>query len=77
MAIKLVWTPKVRADLRKIYVDIARQQSAAADRYFGQFRRKVNLLIEQPRLGARHPEISPAARMLVQSPYVILYSGYG
>jgi toxin ParE1/3/4 len=32
MATKLVWTPKARADLRKIYADIARQQPAAADR---------------------------------------------
>ena len=31
------------------------------------------MLIEHPRLGERHPEIFPSARMLVEAPYIILY----
>ncbi|SFM96927.1 hypothetical protein SAMN05192571_110117 [Pleomorphomonas diazotrophica] len=34
---------------------------------------KAKLLIDQPRLGVRRPEIHPAARMLVESPFVLLY----
>ena len=73
MAAKLVWSPKARLDIKKIYVEIAREQPDAAERYFQNFRHKASLLIEQPRLGARHPEIGASARMLVETPYVILY----
>ncbi len=73
MAAKLIWSPKARLDLKKIYVDIAREQPEAAERYFHSFRHKASLLIEQPRLGPRHLEISASARILVEAPYVILY----
>ncbi|MBA1348326.1 type II toxin-antitoxin system RelE/ParE family toxin [Rhizobium leguminosarum bv. viciae] len=73
MPAKLIWTPAARAGAKKIYVDIAREQPQAAERYFQRFRIKATSLIEQPRLGQRHPEIHPAARMLVEAPYVILY----
>lgn len=34
---------------------------------------KAKLLIDQPRLGVRRPEIHPATRMLIESPFVLLY----
>jgi plasmid stabilization system protein ParE len=30
-------------------------------------------LVDHPHLGERHPEIFPPARMLVETPYVVLY----
>ncbi|UIK01347.1 type II toxin-antitoxin system RelE/ParE family toxin (plasmid) [Rhizobium leguminosarum] len=73
MAAKLLWTPKARADVKQIFVEIGKEQPQAAERYFQQFRYKAGLLVDHPRLGERHPEIFRNARMLVEAPYVILY----
>lgn len=73
MTARLLWTPKARADVKAIYVDIGKEQPTAAERYFERFRYKTELLKEHPRLGERHPEIFRSARMLVEAPYVILY----
>ena len=73
MPVKLLWTPKARADVKKIYVDMGKEQPRSAERYFANFRRKAELLMEHPCLGNRHPEIFRTARMLVEAPYVILY----
>ncbi|MBW6423639.1 type II toxin-antitoxin system RelE/ParE family toxin [Rhizobium sp. XQZ8] len=73
MGTKLVWTPLARADVKKIYIDIGKEQPRIAELYFERFRRKAELLREQPRLGQRHPDIFESARMLVEAPYVILY----
>jgi toxin ParE1/3/4 len=54
-------------------VEIGREQPQAAERFYERFQHKASLLADQPRLGMRHPEISPAARMLVEAPFVILY----
>jgi toxin ParE1/3/4 len=68
MPAKLIWTPSARAGVNNIYVDIAREQPQTAERYFQWLREKVSLLIEQPRMGLRHPEIRPSALMLVTAP---------
>lgn len=73
MAPRLIWTPQARADLIDIYLTIGIEQPAAAERYLTKMEQKAMLLAEQPRLGVRKPEIHPAARMLVESPYVLLY----
>ncbi|UXT48185.1 type II toxin-antitoxin system RelE/ParE family toxin [Agrobacterium tumefaciens] len=73
MTIKLVWTPRARSDVKKIYLDIGKSQPLAAERYFARFRAKAESLVDHPHLGERHPEIFPSARMLVEAPYVILY----
>ncbi len=73
MPVKLLWTPKARADVKSIYIEMGKEQPRSAERYFANFRRKVELLIEHPRLGERHPEVFRTARMLVEAPYVILY----
>ncbi|MBB3967191.1 type II toxin-antitoxin system RelE/ParE family toxin [Rhizobium metallidurans] len=73
MPVKIVWTQAARSGLKKIYKDIAREQPLAADRYAARLRGKILLLVDQPRLGQRHEDISPAARMLVEAPYVVLY----
>ncbi|SCB40556.1 type II toxin-antitoxin system RelE/ParE family toxin [Rhizobium hainanense] len=73
MGIKLVWSPQAEDDVINIYVEIGLHQPQAAERYYEQFRQNVGLLADQPRLGQRHPEIAPTARILVQAPHVILY----
>ncbi|NKQ69763.1 type II toxin-antitoxin system RelE/ParE family toxin [Rhizobium sp. UPM1132] len=73
MPVKLLWTPKARADVKNIYIDMGKEQPRSAERYFANFRLKTELLIEHPRLGERHPEVFRTARMLVEAPYVILY----
>ncbi len=64
MPAELVWQPQALADVREIYVQIDLEQPQAAERFFDAFERKAQLLIEQPRLGVRRPEIRPSARML-------------
>lgn len=56
-----------------IYLTIGLEQPLAAERYLARMEQKSKLLVDQPRLGVRKPEIQPAARMLVESPYVLLY----
>ena len=73
MAVNLIWSPRARADILDIYVQIGREQPQAAERFYDRFQRKASLLIDQPRLGMRHPEIVPLARMLVEAPFVILH----
>jgi toxin ParE1/3/4 len=73
MPADLVWSPLAAADIRRIYMEIGREQPSAAERFYERFQHKARLLIEQPRLGMRHPEISPAARMLIEAPFLILY----
>jgi toxin ParE1/3/4 len=73
MPVKLFWTPKARADVKSIYIEMRKEQPRSPERYFANFRRKTELLIEHPRLGERHPEVFRTARMLVEAPYVILY----
>ncbi|NTE85916.1 type II toxin-antitoxin system RelE/ParE family toxin [Agrobacterium rubi] len=73
MTVKLVWTPLARADVKKIYVELAKVNPQSAERYFQRFRARAELLVDHPRAGERRPEIFPTARMLVEAPYVILY----
>jgi len=73
MAPELVWTPQARTDLIDIYLAIGIEQPAAAERYLMRMEQKAELLINQPRLGVRRSDIRPAARMLIESPYVLLY----
>jgi toxin ParE1/3/4 len=76
MAVRLVWSKLARAEAKQIYLDIGRDQPRSAERYFQQFRHKTSMLVDYPRLGPRHPEIFPTARMLVEAPYVILYETF-
>ena len=73
MAPKLIWTPQARTDLIDIYLTIGLEQPTAAERYLTRMEQKAGLLIDQPRLGARRPDVHPAARMLLESPYILLY----
>jgi toxin ParE1/3/4 len=69
----LVWSNQARADLLEIYTMIGLELPAAAERYFDRIEVKAGLLTSQPRMGVRRSDISPSMRMLIESPYLILY----
>jgi toxin ParE1/3/4 len=73
MATELVWSNQARADVLEIYVMIGLEQPAAAERYFDRIEDRARLLKSQPRMGVRRSDIRPSMRMLVESPYLILY----
>jgi toxin ParE1/3/4 len=73
MPAELVWSNQARADLLEIYVTIGLEQPAAAERYFDRIEETASLLKSQPRMGVRRSDIRPSMRMLVESPYLILY----
>lgn len=73
MAVELVWSPQARADLLQIYVDIGLEQTAAAEKYFDRIEQKAERIKIYPRMGRRRADIRPSLRMLVESPFVMLY----
>jgi toxin ParE1/3/4 len=73
VAADLVWSPQARRDLLHIYLTIGLERPDAAERYFDRIVQRTEQLIDQPRLGVRRPDIRPKTRMLVESPYLILY----
>lgn len=73
MGVKLQGTNQARDDLLDIYVLIGLDQPAAAERYFDRIEAKIALLMSQPRMGVRRPDVRAAMRMLVEAPYLILY----
>jgi toxin ParE1/3/4 len=73
MSAELVWSNQARTDLLEIYIMIGLEQPAAAERYFDRVEEKARLLQSQPRMGVRRPDIRPSMRMLVETPYLILY----
>lgn len=73
MPARLIWSPQAKAYLLKLYVDIGIEQPLAAEKYYNRIESKTNLLIDQPRMGVRRRDLQPSARMLVETPFVILY----
>ena len=73
MPVNVTWTHAARADLLDIYVLIGMEQPAAAERYYDRIDAKAVILAEHPRIGVRRSDIRTGLRMLVESPYVILY----
>jgi toxin ParE1/3/4 len=73
MPTELCWSNEARVDVLDIYTMIGIEQPAAAERYFDRMEARVSLLQSQPRMGVRRPDIRPSLRMLVESPYLILY----
>lgn len=73
MPVKLFWTPKARADVKCIYIEMRKGQPRSAERYFATIRRKAELLIEHPRLGERHPVGSALAGLFRGSELATLF----
>ena len=70
---QFTWTKQAREDLLDIYVLIGLEQPAAAERFFDRIEIKTALLVSQPRMGVRRPDIRPAMRILIEAPYLIIY----
>ena len=62
-----------RADLIQIWVDIALDNQAAADRVYERLEARVKILERFPEAGMARPDIAKDAMVLVESPYLILY----
>lgn len=73
MPIELIWSNQARADLIDIYLLIGLEQPTAAERYLDRIEAKIELLRSQPRMGVRRSDIRPSVRMLVETPFLLLY----
>ena len=73
MAADLLWRPQAREDLLEIFEVIGFDDPAAAERVLAAFQARVATLVDHPRLGARRADIRPAARVLIERRYLILY----
>jgi toxin ParE1/3/4 len=70
---RIVVSPAAEADIEEIWLTIAADNPAAANRVVRGIGRKIRLLEQNPRLGVRRPDIAPTLRMLVERPYLVLY----
>lgn len=66
-------TAQAEEDLIGIWIYIAQDNPAAADRLIDQFDGKFSLLAEQPALGPARDDIAPGLRYLPVGNYLILY----
>jgi toxin ParE1/3/4 len=67
------YTTKARSDLLAIWLSIASDNPAAADRMFDRLETRIEILDQWPEIGVACPAVAADARMLVERPYVILY----
>ena len=66
-------TRQADADLVDIWLSIASDDPAAADRMLERLEQRCMALARHPRLGRGRPDIGAGARCLVERPYLILY----
>lgn len=73
MPVAVVFSPAAESDLNDIWLDIAQESLAAADRFVDSVGQRSEQLSEFPELGRLRPEISDTARSLNVGNYLILY----
>ena len=66
-------TSRARRDLLDLWLDIAADNPAAADRVYDRIEARIEILKGFPEAGAPRPELAADARFLVEPPYLILY----
>lgn len=66
-------TPRAESDLFEIWASIAPDNIRAADKLIRGILHAAGLAAEQPQMGARRPELSATARILVHGRYVAIY----
>ena len=71
--IAILRSPAAERDLEDIWITIAADSPPAATRTLQAIAAKIERLAGHPRMGPRRPDIRPAARMLVEGPYLVLY----
>ena len=70
---RIIRTPRARLDLIDIWIWIAADNPAAADRLVDLIDEKLRLLADNPRLGPARPDIAPDLRLFPLRRYLILY----
>jgi toxin ParE1/3/4 len=66
-------TAQAHRDLLDIWLGIAPDNQAAADRVYDRLEARVRILQQHPEIGPARPDIAPDARVLLEAPYLILY----
>jgi toxin ParE1/3/4 len=66
-------TARARRDLLDVWIGIATDNHAVADRVYGRLEARVLIPERFPEAGAARPDIADDARVLVEPPYLILY----
>jgi toxin ParE1/3/4 len=66
-------TARARLDLIDIWLEIAPLNTPAAERLYNRLEARVEILKRFPEAGPPRPDIASEARVLVESPYIILY----
>ena len=70
---RVIRTPRAGSDLDDIWLRVALDNPAAADRLIDRLIDRCQNLAAHPHLGTARPEIAPEARMLIVDDYVALY----
>ncbi len=66
-------SPAAERDMEEIWLTIAADNPPAATRVVRAIGARIDQLSDHPRLGPRRPDIQPAARVLVEGLYLILF----
>jgi toxin ParE1/3/4 len=69
----LRYTARARRDLIDIWLEVSEVNPAAADDLYNRLEARVEILRRFPQSGPARPDIAPAARALIELPYLILY----
>ncbi|EJC83581.1 plasmid stabilization system protein [Rhizobium leguminosarum bv. trifolii WSM2297] len=72
-------SPRAQRQMRDIWRNIAVQNEPAADRLLQRLFEKFELVAAHPEIGPARPEISAAARLIVEGRYIAIYepTSYG
>ncbi len=70
---KLRFTPRAESDLEDIWKAIATENLPAADRTVARILEKLRTACGFPQMGARRPDLSNSARILIAGVYIVIY----
>lgn len=70
---RFIRTARAEEDLIEIWLRIAAESPAAADRLLDQFDDAFQVLADNPRIGAARPDLADGLRYLVVGQYLALY----
>lgn len=66
-------TAQSEEDLIEIWLYIAQDNPAAADRVLDDIEQCFNMLVDNPQMGRYRPDIAPELRYFISGKYLILY----
>ena len=73
MSWAICWSRAAKGDLLDIWLYIAHENLAAADRQIDRIENAVNKLSDYPRLGPARHDVGPEVRGLIVNRYLVLY----